>query len=203
MRKRAGRYAVEIAGVVLAPVSVEMIAESQLVVGREVDQSTLDRLIVAARQVACFDRALEALARRSRSARDLERWLRDRDFSTAEIAPALDRLAELGMLDDLAFARGFAHSRAVGRGFGLRRVAAELGRHGVANAVVATVLTELRERHAGGEQAALEAAAQKRARALGKLEPEVARRRLMAWLVRRGFALGDAAGAARRALARR
>ena len=198
MRRRVGRYVVEVAGVGISPVSVEMIAEFQLTVACTLDGPTLDNVLAASRSVACYDRALETLARRSRSTRDLERWLADRGFSSAEIGPALGRLTTLGVLDDLAFARGFAQTRMVGRGFGWRRVAAELGRHGVASGIVATVLSELSERRGGGEEEALLAAAERRAKALQKLAPDVARRRLVGWLVRRGFAPGEAGAAVRR-----
>lgn len=197
--RRAGRYLLEVGGVEVGPVSVEAIAELGLRVGAPLDAGALDRALEATRRVACFDHALDALARRARSRRELERWLGQRGHGPEVIAAALERLTALGLLDDRAFATGFAQSRAKGRGFGARRIAAELARRGVARGVVDEALGALREE--GGEEseaAALEAAATKRVRSLGGLEPEVARRRLVGWLVRRGFAAGAAARVARR-----
>ncbi len=209
--RRAGRYLLEVAGVAVGPVSVETIAELDLCTGRDVDADSLARAVAASRTIECYDRALDALARRSRSRRDLERWLLERDYPAADIESALARLEELGLLDDAEFARGFAHRRLTGQGYGPRRVAAELARKGVARTIVDEVLGELRERSAeaaseagedaeDGAAAAVEAAAAKRARSLESsgLEPEVARRRLVAWLVRRGFGVGEAFDAARR-----
>lgn len=196
--RRAGRYVVEVAGDPIGPVSAEVIAELGLRIGRVLDEPMLTRLIAAARAVECYDKALDALARRSRPRVDLGRWLRLRDFSAAEIEPALDKLTDLGLLDDHAFARGFAQSRIVGRGFGRRRVAAELARRGVDRAVVDEVLAELSAQLDQSEPEAMMKAAEKRARSLGKLEPAVAQRRLYGWLVRRGYDSREALDMARR-----
>lgn len=196
--RRAGRYVVEVAGDPIGAVSAELIAELGLHIDRMLDEPMLTRLIAAARGVECYDKALDALARRSRPRVDLGRWLRLRDFSPAEIEPALDKLTALGLLDDHAYARGFAHSRTVGRGFGRRRVAAELARRGVDRAIVDEVLAELSEQLDQSEPEAMAEAAKKRARSLEKLEPAVAQRRLYAWLVRRGYDSRGALELARR-----
>ena len=206
--RRAGRHVVEIDGVPVGPVSAEVVGELGIRMGCAVDDAMIARLMAAARAVACYDRALDALARRSRSRVDLGRWLRARDYRAVEIEPTLDRLTALGLLDDLAFARGYAHARTVGRGYGVRRVAAELAHQGVARPIVDEVLRELREVAGGSEgydeHDALVAAAEKRFRSLQKsgLDPRVAQRRLFAWLVRRGFAPGDSAQVSRRLTAR-
>jgi regulatory protein len=198
--RRAGRYTVEVARVPVGPVSAEAIGELGVRMGVVLDERALGRLVAAARDVACYDRALEALARRSRSRRDLERWLALREFTAEQIAPAVERLLELGLLDDVAFARGYARGRLGARGFGPRRVAAELARRGVERGVVDEVLREHAEEQeaeqeataeAGGAGSVIDLAARKRVRALSGLEPRVAHQRLTAWLVRRGFGVGE------------
>lgn len=182
----------------LAVVSVELIAELGLRVGQELSVEARKRMEDAARRVACFDRAVDALARRARSRADLGRWLREREFAAPDIEAVLDRLVDLGLLDDHAFARGYARTRlAPGRGFGPRRVAAELSRRGVARSVVDAVLAELADdTGASDERTAARAVAARRAKSLRGLAPEVARRRLVAFLVRRGFGQGVALEAA-------
>jgi regulatory protein len=209
--RRAGRYTVDVARVPVGPVSVEAIGELGVRVGVELDERALAHLVAAARKATCYDRALDALARRSRSRRDLERWLALREFTAEQIAPAMERLVDLGLLDDAAFARGYARGRLGARGFGPRRVAAELARRGVERSVVDEVLREYaaeQEAAAEGEpdaeargvpgaDTALERAARKRVRALTGLEPRVAHQRLTAWLVRRGFGVGESVRVAR------
>lgn len=192
--RRAGRYVVELDGAVVGPVSVELIADLRLAVGMTVDAPLRGRLEEAVRAITCYDRALDALARRARSRQDLGRWLAQRAFTSAEIEPVLDRLEALGLLDDRAFALGFARSRlGAGRGYGPRRVAAELARKGVSRPLVDEVLAELRrEREAdGGEASGIDQAAQRKMRSLAGLEPEVGRRRLYGFLARRGFDAND------------
>jgi regulatory protein len=139
-----------------------------------------------ARQGA-LDKALEALAVRPRSTRELERWLAEREYAADDIAAAAERLTSLGLLNDVEYARSFARSRMLGRGMSRRRVQAELGRRGVARQVADAAITEVMADEAVDEQALVEAAAMKKLRALAKLEPEVQRRRLYGFLARQGF----------------
>jgi len=198
--RRAGRYVIELDGTPFGALSVERIADHALAVGRIVDPPLRAKLERAVREVACFDKALDTLASRARSAADLARWLKTKEFTAEEIEPAVARLTSLGLLDDLAYARGFARTRlGAGRGFGPRRVAMELGRKGVAREIVESVLRELAEEEGGGdERAAAEAVAERRVRGMSKLEPEARQRRLYGFLVRRGFAMGLSADIARR-----
>ena len=189
--RKPGRYLIEVGGVSMGPVTAEIIGARGVRVGAVLDEALLDALAKSARGLACYDRALGALARRSRSTEELRRWLRQREFEAGQIEAALERLEALGLLDDEAFARGFARSRTVGRGFGARRVTAELARRGVARGVIQEVMAELAEQEGGDERAALEAVARRRLRSVAALEPLVARRRLTGWLVRRGFGVGE------------
>ena len=59
---------------------------------------------------------LRLLARRDHSRRELERKLLRRGHEAGEIASALTRLAELGYMDDAAFASGLVRRRSSSRG---------------------------------------------------------------------------------------
>ena len=134
--RRAGRYVVDIGGVPVGPVSVETIGDLKLRVGQGVDAPALAQLLEAVASTACYDRALDALARKGRPRRDLERFLRQREFAAPAIAAACDRLERLGLLDDTAYAKAYVEGPAKAKGFGTRRVVAELRRRGVASDVV-------------------------------------------------------------------
>ena len=188
--RRAGRYFVELDGERLGAVSLEVIAELGLAVGKAVDLTSRATLEAGVRAVECYDKALAALARRSRSRADLGRWLKQREFTEQEVAPALEKLAALGLLNDLEFARGFARSRLQGNGFGPRRVAAELSRRGVSRELVTQVLAEATEELGTSELETATALLEKRARSVAHLPPETARRRLHGYLARRGFSSG-------------
>lgn len=198
--RRAGRYTVEIGGVAVTPVAVETISELALAVGRTLSAEGLARLLEASAATGCYDKALDALARKGRSQRELERYLKQRDHSPDAIAFACERLLMLGLLDDEAYARAYADGPARARGFGSRRTVSELRRRGVESAVVDRVIGARDEDAREAEQVTLDAAAQKRAKSLRTLDPAVAYRRLVGWLVRRGFGIGEASRAARQAL---
>ncbi|MBX3132770.1 MAG: RecX family transcriptional regulator [Gemmatimonadaceae bacterium] len=212
--RRPGRYDVRLepSGEKL-PVSIELIAQLKLNPGRELNPAEYARLVQGARAVACYDKALATLGARARSSADLKRWLKTKDFTDAEIAPVTEKLTALGLLDDREYARSFARSRlAPSRGFGPRRVAAELAKRGVPRAIVDETLAEhAREQEAeaaaiaeqGGEPrlSAVAAAAAKKMKALEKLEPEIKRRRLYGYLARRGFS-GAEIGAVLRKIGR-
>ena len=138
--------------------------------------------------------AVRFLGTRPRTRWELERRLRRAAASESVISATLERLAGLGYVDDIAFARWWAEQRDRHAPRGRRMVEAELRQHGVPR----DVLDALR----GGELAepaldseALPASEPERARdALdrhlrGRSLPSdyKARQRLGAFLVRRGF----------------
>jgi regulatory protein len=85
---------------------------------------------MAARKSA-YQTALDLLARRDHFRRELADKLRVRDFPAAEIEEAIARCAELGLVDDLRVAARFVEVRAGSRGWGPRRLTAELQQRGI------------------------------------------------------------------------
>jgi regulatory protein len=186
---RGARFEVEIGGRCRV-VSSELIGDFRLSVGRVIDASSAGMLSEGIRRLAVFDRAVAILARRPRSARDLRLRLLRAGASDADAAAALDRLQALGLQDDAAFARHLAGTRAAAGGVSKRRLQQELRRQGVApEASSAAVDAALGDVGLDEQEAAL-AAAHKRMRALRGLDPAVARRRLYAFLARRGYDSG-------------
>lgn len=186
--RRAGRYVVDVDSEAVGAVSVELIAELKLKAGAAIDADVQARLSAGVRAVACYDKALDALARRARSRVELGRWLKQKEFTATEIEPALEKLEALGLLNDLEFARGFARSRlSAARGFGPRRVVAELARKGVSRQLADEVIAELTQGEEAAGLASLEDVAARKLRSMPGLEREVQTRRLYGFLARRGF----------------
>lgn len=184
---RGARFTLEIAGV-SGIVSAELIGDYKLAVGRAIDSTAAASLTAAVQRLAVFDQAVAILSRRPRSERDLRVRLRRAGASDADATAAIAQLQSLGLQNDAAYARHVAESRAAGARVSKRRVEQELRRKGVAADVASTAVNEaLGDVGIDEETAALEAA-RKRARSLRNLEPAVARRRLYAFLARRGFA---------------
>ena len=135
-----------------------------------------------------YAKALDALARRARSTKELERWLADRDHVAEHIAAAIERLTALGYLDDAEFARSFTRSRVLGKGMSRYRIQGELARRGVARDLVDAAIADVMADEGVDERAQVEAVAKKKLRSLAKLDAVTRKRRLYAFLSRRGYA---------------
>lgn len=78
-----------------------------------------------------YQTALALLARRDHFRRELEVKLVRKGHSEVEIEAAIERCIEIGLVDDQRVAERFVEVRAATRGWGPRRLAAELRQRGV------------------------------------------------------------------------
>ena len=90
---------------------------------------------------ACERAALDLLARREHSRRELERKLDARGFAEELIAPTLDALEESGELASARFTESFIRARAA-KGQGPVRIRAELAERGIDREQAAELLHE-------------------------------------------------------------
>lgn len=132
---------------------------------------------------------LAALERRRRTRSQLETVLRRKGFAAPACAPILDRLTEVGLIDDLEYARVYLRRRVAGKPRGARLLRAELLGKGVPGAEADRALAEFAAEAGDPAEDAL--------RALGPLlkrnatlEPRLLRQKAWQFLARRGFA-GD------------
>jgi regulatory protein len=176
---------IEIDGVRFGAVPRELIAAERLQVGVGVAPGAQDRLSVAADAEAAFRTMLRVLAVRSFARADLSRRLQRKGHPRAAIQAATERAAGLGLLDDAAFAQGYVETRAA-RGRGPARLARDLMAMGVERSVIdAAIASQWPE---GSDRSAVPLAlAHKRVAQLGSLPRQTKRRRLVAYLARRGF----------------
>lgn len=111
----------------------------------------------------------------------------------------LERYAEVGMIDDTAFAKAWVTSRHHGKGLAKRALAQELRQRGVGQEAVTEALDELDSDTE--KQTALELAMRKLRTTRG--EPDAVFRKLVAMLARKGYPGGVAVRAVKEALATR
>jgi regulatory protein len=151
--------------------------------GTTLDPETVDHLVQADAAVRVHRRAMRLLAIRPRSRAELAaRLLQD---APAEVVQrTLDRLQAEGLLDDERFARLWATSRRVVRGFGAARIRRELIQKGVDRE---TADRALREFDSADEVMLAEEAARRRLGRYARLDRTTVVRRLFAFLKRRGF----------------
>lgn len=137
---------------------------------------------------ACREEALKLLERQRRPRADLHRRLAERGFAAATIDEVLARLASVGLVDDVEFARAFLAGRWGRRPSGWFRLQQELRAKGIADADVLAARAVLEQREGGVDEisSARKLLAQV-AHRYAKLEPRVRNQRLWALLARRGF----------------
>lgn len=157
-----------------------------LVVGVTLDPSTHERLQYLADVEAALRAALRAQARRSHARNDLRRRLILKQHPPPAVDAALERLTIDGFLDDRRFAEHYVATRAA-QGRGPARLVQDLVRQGVdrrvaEEAVHATLVAEQID-----PDHVMRRVVERRAAQLGDLPPVVKRRRLVAYLSRRGY----------------
>mgnify|MGYP001011792566 FL=1 len=137
---------------------------------------------------AAFDAAKEVALRqldvRARSRHELESAITSRGFSTETADKVIERLVELGLVDDLAFARAFARGRFEAGGKTGSALKMDLSRKGLSSQIIAQVLSEIDVEE---EYSRAHALAEKKILSLTMHDRQVIRRRLFSMLARKGY----------------
>jgi regulatory protein len=187
--RRPGTLRVEVDGTRFGAVPAELARAAGLAVGRMVDAELQERLTAAADAEAAFRTLLRALERRSFARADLGRRLIRKGHPRIAVEAAIERAFGLGLLDDAAFALTYVQTRAA-RGRGPSRLTRDLMAMGVERSVIDRALAA--EWPEGSDRSRVPLAlAAKRAAQLGDLPRPVKRRRVLAYLARRGFSGRD------------
>jgi regulatory protein len=143
-----------------------------------------------------MERAGRHLSVRARTEKEVRDKLGEADYDSDVIDAAVLRLTELGLLDDMEFAREWVQERSARKGLGPRALEAELARKGVPKDIVIDVL---RAETGDEETRAAEVAADYVRKVLRFPLPEQGAR-LTQMLIRRGFSYEAAERGARAVL---
>jgi len=170
-----------------ASLPVAALEPLRLEVGAALAPAVLDRLRELADIEAAERAALRALARRAHARLDLQRRLVKKQHPPAAVEAALERLALRGLLDDRRFAEQYAALRAT-RGKGPVRLLRDLQAQGVERRTAEHAVRRALEEEGIDPGVEARAVAAKRARQLAGLPAPVRKRRLLAFLMRRGYA---------------
>ncbi len=140
---------------------------------------------------------LDQLTGRARSRHELRDKLAARAVPDEVAVRVLDRFEEVGLVDDVAFARAWVASRQAGKGLARRALAQELRRKGVADEVAREALEEVDPET---EAAAARLLVRKKLRTLSQVDITTATRRLVGMLGRKGYGPGLALAVVREEL---
>jgi regulatory protein len=193
--RRPESVRVQVGGQTLLTVPRQVAERLQIQVGDAMAGPVHHELCRAADVEAALRTALKALERRPFASRDLVRRLVLKGHPPEAADQAVARAAELGLVNDEAFARHFTQTR-FARGRGPARLRRELTAMGCLPALVDRVLRE--EIADGGAEQSAQGLARKRAGQLRGVPRPDRLRRVVAYLARRGYR-GPAAVAAARA----
>ncbi|HEU0073055.1 MAG TPA: regulatory protein RecX [Dehalococcoidia bacterium] len=186
-QKRGRRANVHLDGEYALSLRLDLIGMAHLDVGAELPPSQRRRLEAEDQRLGAIESALRLLAVGPRSERDLrERLRRRRGFRDEAVDAAIQRMQELGYLDDGAFARFWVESRQAGTPRSRRALAFELSRKGVGRDELDAALEGVSDADAAYD------AAQRRLRALRGADKQTFERKLASFLNTRGFGYGVA-----------
>jgi regulatory protein len=180
-------------------ITLEALERSRLGVGDALPPDRRRHLLEADADVRVRDAALNLISYRARTHAELRRKLRQKGFQPAQIDICLDRLAQKGLIDDAAVAAAFIRDRLRHRPRGRARLSSELRAKGVngdiAQAAIERVFDDENTSDARLSHQVAEAWVKRQNAAVltslvsedRSAERDKARRRLHAYLSRRGF----------------
>ena len=154
---------------------------------REPDQHQVARQIV-----------LRQLAMAPRSRAELAQKLAQRDCPADVAAVVLDRMTEVGLIDDEAYAQMLVRSQQAGRGLARRALARELRKKGIEEHLAEEALATISDED---ERDRARALVDKKVRAMHGLGIDVQTRRLAGMLARKGYSPGVTYAVIREAIA--
>ena len=136
---------------------------------------------------SAYNYALNLLSARPYSVKALHRKLIQKEYPAADADDAVRRLVDAGLLDDGKYAEQYARSKILSTGASKRRLTQDLYRKGIKGDVATAAIAQVIEDEEIDTVAVVERVARKKLAQLGDLEPLVLRRRLFAFLARRGY----------------
>jgi regulatory protein len=136
---------------------------------------------------SAYNYALNLLSARPYATRALHRKLIQKKYSAADADDAIRRLVDNGLLDDAKYAEQYARSKIVSTGVSKRRLQQELYRKGIKGDVATSAIASVIEQEEIDTGAVIERVARRKLAQLGGLDPLIVRRRLFAFLARRGY----------------
>ena len=161
--------------------SLSLLRAAQLKRGQYLSEEQIKALRSQDERDKAYNRALNYLSYRPRSQAEMERYLLGKGWDEVVVCDVIDRLQQIGLVDDREFAHFWVDNRQRFRPRGRMALRYEMKTRGLGEEIIAEVLEDVDE-----EQSAYELASS-RARKETGLAPREFRRKLGQYLARRGF----------------
>lgn len=177
------RIAVDLDGSFAFALPAQLIADERIEVGDALDAARVSALLAAEQASRATEAALVFLGYRPRSEKEVRDRLRRGGYDQEAIDHAISRLHAWRYLDDADFARRWVENRTTHRPRGKRLLQQELRHKGIDTETAREVIAEVELDETG----AAEALARSRLPSYAGDDPVAIRRRLGAYLARRGY----------------
>jgi len=164
----------------------EVLYKYGLKIGEELDQKKIDQILESEVKKESKDAALKFLSYRMRSEKEVRDKLKKKEFANDLIDEVIKDLKRINLIDDSNFASAFVRDKISNKPQGKILLKQELWKKGIKEEIIVKVLKEYFE----DEEEELNLAKnllEKRKKRYENLDKNVAKRRMMSFLLRRGF----------------
>lgn len=164
------------------------IVAAWLHVGQRIDELKIDSLKKSDTSEIAYQKALRLISSRSRTEKEIRDRLAKSDLDPLVIDPVIEKLRESGLIADSQYARLWVENRNELHPRSQRLIRLELHQKGIADETIEQVLLDSADDSELAKQAATQYA-----RKIAHMEWDDFRKRLSAFLMRRGFSYGTIA----------
>lgn len=194
-QRNPNRVNVHVDGSYAFSLDASLALEAGLRAGSPLPAELLGQLLQRDQVAKAVEAGVRLLTFRPRSEAELRQRLARKCYEEPVVAQALQRLRELGYVDDEEFARFWVHNRDQFKPMGSRRLRSELLQKGLDRDTAQQAIEDRRQQD---EDALALTAARARLRSYASYDYPVFQRRLGGYLARQGFDYGTASRVIRR-----
>jgi len=182
--KRVGRYSIFVDEKYAFSLSESALLESKLASGQELTRQQVREYQKLSSEDKLYNRALRYIAMRPRSRWEMEFYLQRKDASPPLIEQILNKLSDIGLIDDEKFAQAFVNDRRLLRPTSRRKMMLELRKKRVSSEAIEAALGS----DTAPETTALKEVIERKLRQSKYRDDEL---KLMQYLARQGFRYDD------------
>lgn len=181
--KRAGRYSIFVDGEYSFSLSETALLDSKINSGQELTREQVSEFQLLSADDKIYNQTLRYIALRPRTKWEIEVYLKRKDASPTLLESTLNKLSNIGLIDDQKYALAFVRDRRLLRPSSRRKIVNDLRKKHIPSEIIEEVVGS----ESQDEQSALNAIIGRK-RQQSKYQDDL---KLMQYLARRGFNYGD------------
>jgi len=184
-KKNSKRFSVYIDGKFSFGLDADNLVKSGLEVSQEISQEEIEKMVKENEFFKIYEQVLKFFSYRPRSEKELRDWFKKKEVGEEVQKLICQKLKQVGLLNDEEFAKWWIEQRTAFRPSGLRLLALELRQKGISKDLISKLLNCYIPKDAEYELA--KKAVEKKLKSLRHLSDLELRKKLGAFLSRRGF----------------